>query len=97
MAIKKSQARFKSQVTTSINHYSSDPVSSARDIKESLDNVGDKLDAETGSKSEETKTGGGTGSMRIVKDSNLYFLEFKTKDGWIRSDNSSLSGFSFKN
>lgn len=97
MAIKKSQERIKPQVTTTTNHYSDDPVSITRDVNDSLDKVGDKLDPETGSQSEEASMGGSSGSMRVIQDGKLYYLELKTKDGWIRSDNTSLSGFSFKN
>ena len=41
---------------------------------------------------------GKTGDMRVTKDStdSKYYLEMKADDGLIRSDNTSTSGFSFK-
>ena len=71
MAIKKIQERIKPQVTTSTNHYSDEQVSSTRDTNDSLDKVGDKLDPETGSQSEETGASGSSGSMRVVEDGKL--------------------------
>lgn len=41
---------------------------------------------------------GKSGDMRVIKDSTdkKYYLEMKSDDGWVRSDNTSVSGFSFK-
>jgi hypothetical protein len=94
MGIKKTLKHYASQVTTSINHYSDENSDRSRDIKQSLDDKADKLDTKTGAVSEGKASG--VGSMRLVSDKELYYLEFKTKDGWIRSDNTSVSGFSFK-
>lgn len=46
--------------------------------------------------SEKKTTEGKSGDLRIIKDSaGDYYLEAKTDEGWIRSDNSS-TGFSFR-
>ena len=63
------------------------------DINEVIDSVNQ------GESVEEKKTyEGKTGDMRVTKDStdSKYYLEMKADDGWIRSDNTSTSGFSFK-
>ena len=39
---------------------------------------------------------GVVGTMRIVIDGEKPFLEVKSSEGWVRSDNTSASGFSFK-
>ena len=66
---------------------------SNRDIETALDKQADLTDSKT-SKSEQFA--GASGTMRITKDNNSYYLEIKTKDGWIISDNASASGFKFK-
>ncbi len=63
------------------------------DLNEVIDSVNQ------GDSVEEKKTyEGKTGDMRVTKDStdSKYYLEMKADDGWIRSDNTSTSGFSFK-
>ena len=63
------------------------------DINEVIDSVNQ------GDSVEEKKTyEGKPGDMRIAKDStdSKYYLEMKSDDGWVRSDNTSTSGFSFK-
>jgi len=66
---------------------------SNRDIEDALDKQADLTDSKT-SNSEEKFAKDGT--MRITNDGQNYYLEVKTKDGWIVSDNSSASGFKFK-
>ena len=83
-------------VTTGLNHYSDEPVDANVEVGRKLDEVSDKLDLKT-SQSQETGSAGSTGSMRIIRDGELYYLELKTADGWIRSDNTSVSGFSIRN
>jgi len=39
---------------------------------------------------------GAVGTMRIVVDGEKPYLEIKSNEGWVRSDSSSASGFSFK-
>ena len=63
------------------------------DLNEVIDSVNQ------GDSVEEKRTyEGKSGDMRVIKDStdSLYYLEMKSDEGWVRSDNSSLSGFSFK-
>ena len=64
-----------------------------RDSNRALDKVSNIVDTET---SESEQRIGNSGTMRIVKTGKNYRLELKTKDGWIVSDNSSATGFSFK-
>ena len=63
-----------------------------RDSNRALDKVSNIVDTET---SESEQRIGNSGTMRIVKTGENYRLELKTKDGWIVSDNSSATGFSF--
>ena len=63
------------------------------DLNEVIDSVNQ------GDSVEEKKTyEGKSGDMRVTKDSDdsKYYLEMKSDDGWVRSDNTSTSGFSFK-
>ena len=63
------------------------------DLNEVIDSVNQ------GDSVEEKKTyEGKSGDVRIVKDSNdgFTYLEVKADEGWIRSDNTSTSGFSFR-
>ena len=39
---------------------------------------------------------GSVGTLRIIVDGEYPYLEIKSKEGWVRSDSSSASGFSFK-
>ena len=96
MAIKKMLKKKIRTVTTGVNHYSDEPVDSTNEVSRKLDEVNDKLDVKT-SQSQEAGPAGSIGSMRLVRDGELYYLEFKTADGWIRSDNTSVSGFSIRN
>ena len=48
-----------------------------------------------GARANESKAGV-TGTMRIVVDGEQPYLEVKSSEGWVRSDSSSASGFSFK-
>ena len=62
------------------------------DINEVIDSVNQ------GKTVEEKKTyGGKSGDIRVVRDSDTkYYLEVKSDEGWVRSDNTSTSGFSFR-
>ena len=63
------------------------------DLNEVIDSVNQ------GDSVEEKKTyEGKSGDMRVTKDSNdsKFYLEMKSDEGWVRSDNTSTSGFSFK-
>lgn len=47
--------------------------------------------------SEKSTTKGKSGDLRVVKHgSGSYYLEAKTDEGWVRSDGTSASGFSFR-
>ena len=96
MAIKKMLKKKIRTVTTGINHYSDEPVDSINEVSRKLDEVNDKLDVKT-AQSQEAGPAGSIGSMRVIRDGELYYLELKTADGWIRSDSSSASGFSIRN
>ena len=61
------------------------------DLNEVIDSVNQ------GDSVEEKKTyAGKTGDMRVIQDQGdkEYYLEMKSDDGWVRSDNTSTSGFS---
>ena len=63
------------------------------DLNEVIDSVNQ------GESVEEKKTyEGKSGDMRIIKESDdsKYYLEVKADEGWVRSDSTSASGFSFK-
>ena len=62
------------------------------DINEVIDSVNQ------GSTVEEKKTHQGkSGDVRVVKDPDKkYYLEVKSDEGWVRSNNTSTSGFSFR-
>ena len=96
MAIKRMIKRKIRTMTTGVNHYSDEPVDSTNEVSRKLDEVNDKLDVKT-AQSQEAGPAGVVGSMRVIRDGELYYLEFKTADGWIRSDNTSVSGFSIRN
>ena len=96
MAIKRMLKKKIRTMTTGVNHYSDEPVDSINEVSRKLDEVNDKLDVKT-SQSQETGPAGTIGSMRVIRDGELYYLELKTADGWIRSDSSSASGFSIRN
>ena len=38
-----------------------------------------------------------TGDMRVTKDSDTYYLEVRTGDGWLRSEESTFSVVSSRN
>tara|TARA_R100000315_G_C5180142_1_gene104441 strand:- start:369 stop:647 length:279 start_codon:yes stop_codon:yes gene_type:complete len=47
--------------------------------------------------SEKSTTSGQIGSVRILKHgSGGYYLEAKTNEGWVRSDGTSATGFTFR-
>ena len=100
MAIKRMIKRKIRTMTTGVNHYSDEPVDATNEVSRKLDEVNDKLDVKT-AQSQEAGPAGVVGTMRIIRDASedgeLYYLEFKTADGWIRSDNTSVSGFSIRN
>lgn len=96
MAIKRMLKKKVKTITTGVNHYSDESADAKVELGRKLDEVVDKFDAKT-SQSQETGSAGATGSMRVIRDGELYYLELKTADGWVRSDSSSSSGFSIRN
>ena len=48
------------------------------------------------SKLEKLNTEGKSGDIRVSQEGTDTFLEIKTDDGWVRSDNSATSGFVYK-
>ncbi len=62
--------------------------------KRDIEVQADKMNHKSGQGSEE-KTGS-IGTLRIIIDGERPYLEIKSKQGWVRSDNTSVSGFSFK-
>ena len=71
-----------------VNHYS--------DAKEDDRTTSDVLLNKSTSSTEEQGSSGVEGTIRIVVDGELPYLEVKSGEGWVRSDNTSTSGFSFK-
>jgi len=80
-----------------VNHYgeSSDNSRGFSDLEYTINKIAEKVDTPTGTV-EKTDDMGNAGEFRVVKDKKTYFLEIRTEDGWIRSDNSTASGFSLK-
>jgi len=95
VAITKVIKRRKKMVATGRNHFSDEPMDATKDIVDKIDSLTDKTDMKTGAV-QESGSDSTVGSMRIVKDGELYYVELKTGDGWIRSDNTSASGFSIR-
>jgi len=79
-------------------HVSADNLE--RVLSQVYDDLNEVIDSVNQSSSvEEKKTyAGKTGDMRVIQDQGdkKYYLEMKSDDGWVRSDNTSTSGFSFK-
>mgnify|MGYP003627292923 CR=1 FL=1 len=80
-------------VGSRMNPYSEDGTNrESADLQKTVEAIADKVDTAVGAV-EERQSAGSLGSMRFVKDKKDWYLEFKTEDGWVRSDNSSSSGF----
>jgi len=45
---------------------------------------------------DKTSSSGKVGSIRVIIDKDTPYVEIKSVKGWIRSSNSSVSGFEFK-
>jgi len=77
-------------------HISADNLE--RVLAQVYDDLNEVIDSVNQSSSvEEKKTyAGKTGDMRVIQDQGdkKYYLEMKSNDGWVRSDNTSTSGFS---
>ena len=86
--IRRVNPNIQSASSSGVNHYS-DSKEDNRDTQDSL------LNKSVSSK-EEKGSAGAIGSVRIIVDGDKPFLEVKSDQGWVRSDNTSTSGFSFK-
>tara|TARA_R110000765_G_scaffold164103_1_gene269138 strand:+ start:201 stop:473 length:273 start_codon:yes stop_codon:yes gene_type:complete len=66
-------------------------------VYDDLNEVIDSVNQET---SVEERKGyeGKSGDVRVARDptDKKYYLEMRADEGWVRSDNASTSGFSFK-
>jgi|14_taG_2_1085336.scaffolds.fasta_scaffold137628_2 hypothetical protein len=71
-----------------VNHYSDDPKD-LRDIDRTVDKTVNK---EVSNK----ESSGAVGSIRVIVEGDKPYLEVKAQEGWVRSNNTSASGFSFK-
>ena len=81
-----------------VNHYSgnNDNQRENSEFQKTIETISEKVDTATGSVEMSDDTGT-PGSLRVIKDGKDWYLEFNTKDGWIRSNNTSVSGFSLRN
>lgn len=86
----KIKARIGKTIGSTVNHYSDEPLDS-RD----LDSVPDTLLNKSPLKGEGS-SGAYVGTIRIVVDGELPYIEIMSSSGWVRSSNTSASGFSFK-
>ena len=79
-------------------HISADNLE--RVLAQVYDDINEVIDSVNQESSTEEKKGfeGKSGDMRIAVDPSdkKYYLEMRSDEGWVRSDNTSTSGFSFK-
>lgn len=66
------------------NYFSDENVQVQSDLQTTIDKIANKVDSETG-RVEESNSLSEEGTFRTVKDKNDWYLEIKTRDGWIRS------------
>ena len=66
------------------NIYSEDSDMTQSDLQRTVDGIAEKVDTETG-RVESGSSKGVEGSFRAVKEKNEWYLEIKTSDGWIKS------------
>lgn len=96
MAKRKIQNRSESRPDVSdFNPFSDESSNSSGAVQRLIETISDKTDASSG-KMERPSSTGIEGSIRAIKDKKDWYIEFKTADGWIRSNNSSASGFKLK-
>jgi len=80
-------------VGSRMNPYSKDGTNrESTDLQSTIESIADKVDSAVGTV-EQQQSEGSSGSIRFIKDKIDWYLEFKTSDGWVRSSNSSTSGF----
>ena len=96
MAKRKIQNRSESRPDVSdFNPFSDESSNSSGAVQRLIETISDKTDASSG-KIERPSSTGAEGSIRAIKDKKDWYIEFKTADGWIRSNSSSASGFKLK-
>jgi hypothetical protein len=96
MAKRKIQNRSESRPDVSdFNPFSEETSNSSGAMQRLIETISDKTDSPSG-KLERPSSTGAEGSIRAIKDKKDWYIEFKTADGWIRSDNTSASGFKLK-
>ena len=96
MAKRKIQNRGESRPDVSdFNPFSEETTNSSGAMQRIIEKISDKTDSPSG-KQERPSSTGAEGSIRAIKDKKDWYIEFKTADGWIRSNNSSASGFKLK-
>ena len=85
----------KKMVGLTTNHFGDTTTNDlSRITGKEVDEVANKMDSENNQ--EETGASGAEGTMRVIVDGSVPYLEIKSNKGWVRSDSSSTSGFSFK-
>lgn len=93
MAQKVQNRKVTRSVGSRMNPYSKDGTNrESADLQGTIEAMADKIDSAIGTVEQQTSAGT-FGSMRFIKDKKDWYLEFKTEDGWVRSNNSSASGF----
>tara|TARA_R110000796_G_scaffold58309_6_gene134664 strand:+ start:874 stop:1176 length:303 start_codon:yes stop_codon:yes gene_type:complete len=93
MAEKVQNRKATRSVGSRLNPFSEDATKrDGADLEKTINQIAEKVDSAIGTV-EKQGDAGTSGSMRFVKDKKDWYLEVKTEDGWIRSSNSSISGF----
>ena len=71
------------------------PVDMERAIQQIYDDINDVINAVNSYSLDEKGYGGNIGDIRIVQSqsgtSSKYYIEFRTKDGWARSEGTLIS------
>ena len=79
------------------NLFSDETSENPNEVQKIIEKLSEKIDTLTG-RQEQSSHSGKEGSIRAIKDKKgNWFIEYKTADGWIKSDSSSASGFVLKN
>lgn len=93
MAIKKAILKKTVRgVGSRFNLYSEEDSTTESELQGTVEKIAEKVDSDTG-RVEKSGRSGIAGALRAVKDKNHWYIEIKTEDGWIRSSNSTPSGF----
>lgn len=81
-----------------VNHFSdsNDNQRENSEFQKTIETISDKVDSPSDS-TEMSDDTGTLGAFRVIKESGNWYVEYNTKEGWIRSNNTSVSGFSLRN